>query len=375
MIPQEQIYQITEGLCFDIPKFLDNFHIEYTKEHNRYVFPCPVHGGDNPTGACIFFDGDTCKGNWVCWTRDCHHDYGEYILGLLQGILTCRNDSEVTFPQVISCAKSIVSDLDFSVSNVGYKRPEKDIIMETFTKEPLKLEPMEYDRNTVLERLVIPSPYYSGELTNKNVFKRRNYYDVETLKKYDIGDCMESDKYMSYRAVVPIYDEDWNLVGCSGRKVYENNEYPKWKNTKMRNSHVLYGLNQCRDLIDTTMTVIIVEGQGNVWRCHEAGASNAVSIMGDAISESQLILLERTSVQNIVILTDYDEAGNKAASQIMNMGGRRFNYNRPEIPKHIRDQIRKFYDKDTADVSDMFNEEFKEYIIDKLPRGYECRKL
>lgn len=376
MIPQDQIYQIARNICDDIPKLLDKFHIEYEREHNRYVFPCPVHGGDNPTGCSIFFDGETCKGNWVCWTHHCEEDYGEYILGFLQGVLSCRNDEEVTFPQVISCAKSLISNESFSVSNDKYTaKSREERILEIFKKEPLKLEPMSVGRETVLERLNIPSPYYLGQLTNKNVFKRRSYYTPETLKKYDIGDCMEADKYMSYRAVVPIYDEDFNLVGCSGRKIYENNEFPKWKNTKMRNSHIIYGLNHCKELIRTTMTVILVEGQGNVWRSHEAGASNVVALMGDALSDSQLILLERSGVQNIVILTDYDDAGEKAVTQIMKKGGRRFNYHRPELPTKIRNAIRKFYDKDTADISDMFNEEYQEHIINKLPKGFKVEKL
>ena len=44
-------------------------------------------------------------------------------------------------------------------------------------------------------------------------------------------------------------------------------------------------------------------------------------------------VLEKSGALNLVILTDYDEAGKKAADQIVKKCGRRFNYYRPQISK------------------------------------------
>jgi DNA primase len=64
---------------------------------------------------------------------------------------------------------------------------------------------------------------------------------------------------------------------------------------------------------------------------HEAGYKNCVGIFGSSINDEQLLLLEQSGALNLIILTDSDDAGNKAHLQIMKKCGRRFNYHRPEI--------------------------------------------
>ena len=85
---------------------------------------------------------------------------------------------------------------------------------------------------------------------------------------------------------------------------------------------------------------------------HEAGYSNSVSIFGASLTDEQLILLEEIGVMNVIILTDYDDAGNKAAQQIIKKCGRRFNYLRPEIS--------------SKDVGDMTIEQIKEELYPQL---------
>jgi len=79
--------------------------------------------------------------------------------------------------------------------------------------------------------------------------------------------------------------------------------------------------------------LFILEGQGDVLRMYEAGFKNSVGIFGSSISDDQLLTLEKSGALNLVILTDYDEAGKKAANQIVKKCGRRFNYYRPQISK------------------------------------------
>jgi DNA primase len=123
---------------------------------------------------------------------------------------------------------------------------------------------------------------------------------------------------------------------------------PKWLHSKGFKKEHLYGLNVARDSIIRERTVFLVEGQGDVWRMHEAGYSNSVGIFGAAISDEQLIILEEIGVMNVVILTDYDDAGNKAANQIIKKCGRRFNYLRPTL--------------DAKDVGDLSIEQLQEQL-------------
>jgi len=55
---------------------------------------------------------------------------------------------------------------------------------------------------------------------------------------------------------------------------------------------------------------------------------------------------------NIIIMTDYDEAGEKAAKQIVKKCGRRFNYYRPTL--------------DAKDVGDLAIQELQQQLISQL---------
>jgi DNA primase len=85
---------------------------------------------------------------------------------------------------------------------------------------------------------------------------------------------------------------------------------------------------------------------------HEAGYKVCVGIFGSSINEDQLLLLEQSGALNVIILTDSDEAGNKACSQIIKKCGRRFNYYRPNIS--------------TKDVGDMSIDQIKEELHPQL---------
>ena len=115
---------------------------------------------------------------------------------------------------------------------------------------------------------------------------------------------------------------------------------------------VLYGLHLAKDEILKTQTAILVEGQGDVWRMYEAGFKNTVGIFGSSINDDQLMLLESSGALNLIILTDSDEAGNKAFLQIVKKCGRRFNYCRPSISQ--------------KDVGDMSIEQIKEELYPQL---------
>jgi len=138
---------------------------------------------------------------------------------------------------------------------------------------------------------------------------------------------------MNGRAVVPIYDIGSNFIGCVGRAT--NDKFsPKWLHSKGFKKNSLYGINIAKNHMSKLFknpTLFILEGQGDVWRMYEAGYKNSVSIFGSSLSDDQLVILEEVGVMNLVVMTDYDDAGNKAADQIVKICGRRFNYLRPQI--------------------------------------------
>lgn len=321
MITNQQISQLSKGLFERLPDLLDKFDIQYSSNERMYTMACPVHGGDNLNACTIFIDGAP---NWSCWTHSCQEEFKKTLFGFVRGVLSHRHGKSVSMDETARfCSKFLDQPLD-SIEPVEENLTAKKQVrlIETFEKQPVR-EGFKIDRGLIINSLDIPSAYYLGRGFSK-----------EILTEFDIGDCFKQGKLMNGRAVAPVYDEDWNYVGCTGRSIYDNNPR-KWMNSPdLKKSQFLYGLNIAKSYIMKTMTVIIVEGQGDVWRAHEAGFKNTVSIMGASFSDEQLILLEKSGCFNLVILTDMDDAGHKVAKVIREKCGRRFNYVRPEIPAH-----------------------------------------
>ena len=340
-ITTAQISHLSNKLFDRISDLLDHFEIEYVEHHNRLAFPCPIHGGDNPDGCSIFIDGNTIKGNWKCWTRQCEEDFASNLFGFVRGILSYRNDKNVhlldTFEYCLKFLDTNIESLDTYSEPLEINKELK--LLEIFEKKPERYS-NKVKRDEVRRRINIPAKYY----INRG-------YRSETLDLFDVGLCLEKNRPMSGRIVVPIYDEDYNYVGCVGRSVSPD-MLPKWLHSKGFRKTYLYGLNLAHEYIAKTGTVILVEGQGDVWKMHEAGFKNTVGIFGASLTDDQLVLLEQSGALDVVILTDSDEAGEKAAEQIMEKCGRRFNYYRPKISE--------------KDVGDMTVTKIKEELSDQI---------
>lgn len=321
-ISKEKLYSICSDLNDRIPALLESLKIEFTEFENRTAFPCPVHGGDNAEGACIFTDGTKTKGNWVCWTHSCERDYGKNIIGFIRGVLSHKTGKECSFYGALNYALSFLNKklIDIKEEKIPESIYNNMKMIEIFSRKPEKVD-LGIPRDKVLQSLEIPSEYYI----------KRGYLP-ETLVAFDVGECYNPNRPMHNRAVVPVYDEDYKYIGCVGRSLDEDNKKYKWINSKgFKKSHYLYGIWLSKPFIQQTSSIVLVEGQGDVWRLFESGIKNCAGIFGADLSEDQLIALEQLGVMNVIILTDNDEAGQKAAKGIIDRGGRRFNYFTPVI--------------------------------------------
>ena len=332
-LTQNQISAACDALRDFIPEVLDRLDIEYVEYPNRYSFPCPVHGGDNPEGCSLFLDGDDVVGNWKCWTAGCDDEYARNIFGFIRGALTAKKGTEATLAETYKFCESIAKAEHVEEKDLN---PVKEVkLLDVFLKHSVVNTPT-LSRQEVRSKIEIPCKYYIDR-----------GYTPEVLDLFDVGACLDKTRPMYNRAVVPIYDVNDCFVGCVGRSIYDNMQ-PKWLHSKGFKKEHLYGLNIAKDHIIRNRTVFLLEGQGDVWRMHEAGYSNSVSIFGASLTDEQLILLEEIGVMNVIILTDYDDAGNKAAQQIIKKCGRRFNYLRPTL--------------DAKDVGDLSIEQLQEQL-------------
>lgn len=258
--------EILEDLGFDIPAY------------GNIQCPCPIHGGDNPTGFSYNFDINI----WKCWTHHCDEKYGTDIIGLIRGI---KNWSK-------KYAEIYVSKF----AKDGYKYVLR-------TKEPIDLTQNFYDKS------ILPTNHKVQYFLDKG-FKQ------ETLNQFGAFYCDTHFKKLYGRACIPIFTMNNELVGFAGRKTEIIQHSPrKWlyqpKGIKL--SLNLFGIQFAKQAIADTGIVYLVEGPLDVIRMHEAGFINTVSTFSNKINKNQINLLLKLNIKKVIIVFDPDEAGKEGA--------------------------------------------------------------
>jgi len=130
------------------------------------------------------------------------------------------------------------------------------------------------------------------------------------------------DKFRG-RLIWPIRDTSNQVIGFGARKLFDDDQGPKYVNTSetpvYHKSAVLYGIDLAKKEISKSQRVVVVEGYTDVMACHLAGVTTAVATCGTAFGDEHIRILNRMLQANVdnpaeVIFTfDPDEAGQKAA--------------------------------------------------------------
>ncbi|MES2867373.1 MAG: DNA primase, partial [Actinomycetota bacterium] len=126
------------------------------------------------------------------------------------------------------------------------------------------------------------------------------------------------------RLVWPIRDVTGQTIGFGARKLYDDDQGPKYLNTPetiiYKKAQVLYGLDLAKRDISRgdPRRVVVVEGYTDVMACHLAGLTTAVATCGTAFGAEHIKVLRRVMGDDnasgeVVFTFDGDEAGQKAA--------------------------------------------------------------
>lgn len=124
------------------------------------------------------------------------------------------------------------------------------------------------------------------------------------------------------RLIWPIRDIAGDTVGFGARKLFEDDQGPKYLNTPettlYKKSQVLYGIDLAKKNIATKRQIVVVEGYTDVMACHLAGVETAVATCGtafgaDHIKVARRLLSDDGSGGEVVFTFDGDAAGQKAA--------------------------------------------------------------
>ncbi|MCT9820031.1 DNA primase [Microbacterium sp. W1N] len=124
------------------------------------------------------------------------------------------------------------------------------------------------------------------------------------------------------RVVWPIRDVTGQTIGFGARRLYDDDQGPKYLNTPetpiYKKAQVLYGLDLAKKSISRDHRVVVVEGYTDVMACHLAGVTTAIASCGTAFGSDHITVLRRVmgddSASGEVVFTfDPDAAGQKAA--------------------------------------------------------------
>ena len=293
---------------------------------------CPFHDEKSPS-----FHVTPSKGFWYCF--GCGE--GGDVIGFLQKI-EHLNFTEVVDKLAGKYNIQLRYDETFnkSGSNTGQRTRlvEANKIASDFFSQNLNSPEAEtgrkfltergFDKNAALKFGVGYALKGWDSLTNH--LKQKGFTENElTLAGLSVaGQRGVYDRFRG-RLTWPIRDASGDVVGFGARRLYEDDQGPKYLNTPetpaYKKSQVLYGIDLARKDIATTKQAVIVEGYTDVMACHLAGVTTAVATCGTAFGEDHArvlrrFLMDQEQLRGEVIYTfDGDEAGRKAALKAFNL--------------------------------------------------------
>lgn len=135
------------------------------------------------------------------------------------------------------------------------------------------------------------------------------------------GDKGVYDRFRG-RLIWPIHDVTGQTIGFGARKLYADDQGPKYLNTSdtavYHKSQVLYGLDLAKRDIAKQRTVVVVEGYTDVMAAHLSGVTTAIATCGTAFGVEHIKIIRRimgddSGLGSVIFTFDPDAAGQKAA--------------------------------------------------------------
>jgi DNA primase len=116
------------------------------------------------------------------------------------------------------------------------------------------------------------------------------------------------------RITFPVRDARGRVLGF-GARAMRSEQGAKYVNSAegelYRKSETLYGIDRARGAIAKAGRAVVVEGYTDVLALHQAGLTEAVGVMGTAVTEQQVAMLSG-QVSEVVLALDADRAGQEA---------------------------------------------------------------
>mgnify|MGYP006273425203 CR=1 FL=1 len=291
---------------------------------------CPFHDEKTPS-----FHVTPSKGFWYCFgcgeggdvfsfiQKVEHSTFSEAVEKLANKYnIALRYEENYTSPNTGQRSKILEANKlasDFYQKNLETAEAE---IGRKFLKE------RGFDKNSAQ---LFNIGYASKNWDNLTKYLKQKGYSEQELVLAGLSITGQKGTYDRFRGrlIWPIKDASGEVVGFGARRLFDDDQGPKYLNTPetlvYKKSQVLYGLDQAKKEITSKKQVVIVEGYTDVMACHLSGVKTAVATCGTAFGEDHARILRRFLMDEeqftgeIIYTFDGDEAGQKAALKAFNL--------------------------------------------------------
>ena len=283
-------------------------YVSLSKRGKYYWGICPFHSDKNPSMSV-----DPERQTYNCWS--CHNSGN--VFNFIEQIenITFREALEKLGNRVGIQLTGFKSNVDTKYSKYYeiYDLAQKfyQLMLNTDKGEKAK----EYLKSRGIDDETIKEFGIGLALNDKNklvTYLKERKYDINTLN--DIGLANNDIDTFINRIMFPLDDRNGRIVAFSGR-IYDNSKMSKYMNTKETSIFVkgtcLYHYNASKEFVREKKYVIVMEGFMDVIRASTIGIKNTVALMGTALTEENISLLKKLSL-NVYLCLDGDKPGQDA---------------------------------------------------------------
>ena len=291
----------------DIVDIIEHF-LPVKKMGANYKCVCPFHDDKNPSMSI-----SQSKQIFHCFACKAGGDAIKFVMDY----------EKLTYPEAIERIASLVNfSLEYTNDKAPTQKENKHILEKAnafYRSEFFKHEAaVRYIYSRGINDAMIEKFELGWAGDSASTIRLLQNENIEPKEALEVGIVKQNEKgiYASFieRITFPIYSHTTRLVGFGGRTI---SDHPaKYVNSPQSvvfdKSKLLYGYHLAKQSIFEKKQIIITEGYLDVIMLHYAGFTNAVAVLGTALTTSHLPLLKRGEI-SVVLCFDGDGAGINAA--------------------------------------------------------------
>jgi DNA primase len=303
--------------------------LELRRQGRNYVAICPWHADRRPS-----LQINAEKQIWKCWVCDIGGDAFNWVM----------QDEGLTFPEAMhKLAERAGISLEttsgkfkprtspdekaalFKVMNWASELYHKFLFEEEGGSVARKYLEERGLANDCIKKFAVglaPDSWsYLLDRSQKEGFSTQLLESAGLIKKNDRGGRYD---FFRNRVIFPIRDRDSHTIALGGRVLpgteAVGGKYINSPETKLfTKSQQLYGLDVASLPIRQLKQAIVMEGYTDVMFAHQCGITNAVAVLGTALGAAHLKILQRQQCDQVVLLLDGDEAGQRRSDEVLEL--------------------------------------------------------